>query len=489
MRKSLLQLLLAAFLMLSLNALHAQEAEAKLPSAFSVKLLNVNYDTPFRGTYTDFRNTTQGVELAYIHPINKFLNVAVPLKVGVARFPDNKEFDSGRVRMFGALDAILQFQVVPGDHVLNPYIMAGAGGVIEDRGRYENATMHVDFPVGLGLNIRLAKNVYANIQSEFRNSLSDLRNNTQIGTGLLLKFGKKAPPPPSDIDGDGIIDLEDDCPAIAGLSSLRGCPDGDGDGIADKSDDCPQTAGIAKFAGCPDSDNDGIKDSDDGCPTEAGPKDNNGCPIMDSDNDGVMDSDDKCPNEVGPKSNNGCPIVVVDSDNDGVPDEADSCPQVAGIAKFNGCPDTDGDGVQDSKDKCPAEAGTVSNNGCPEMEKEDVERLTFAMKNVQFNTSRATLKTSSNSTAILDEIAGLMKKYPKYSLSISGHTDSIGDSASNQKLSENRAKTCYDYLLRKGISASRMNYVGYGETQPIADNTYKDGRKKNRRVEFNMFLK
>jgi len=489
MRKSLLQLFFAAFLMLSVSALNAQDADAKLPGAMTFKALVINYDSPFRGAFTDYRNTTRGVEIGYIHPINKFFNLAIPLKVGVGRFPANKDFDSGRERLFGSLDAIVQFQIIPGDNVLSPYVMAGAGGVVEGRGLGNNSNMHVDLPYGVGLNIRLAENVYANVQSEFRNSLSDLRNNSQIGAGLMWRFGDVAPPPPPDIDGDGIIDTEDDCPAIAGLSSLRGCPDGDGDGIADKSDDCPTTAGIAKFAGCPDSDNDGIKDGDDGCPNEAGPKDNNGCPILDADNDGVVDADDKCPNEAGPKSNNGCPIIVLDSDKDGIPDENDNCPTVAGTAQFNGCPDTDGDGVQDSKDKCPGEAGTVSNNGCPEMEKADIERLTFAMKNVQFNSSRATLKTGSNSANILDEIAGLMKKYPKYSLSISGHTDSVGDSASNQKLSENRAKTCYDFLVRKGISPSRMNYIGYGESQPIADNINKAGRQKNRRVEFNMFLK
>jgi len=463
MRKSLLQLLLAAFLMVSLSAVQAQDTDEKMPGALTLKALFVNFDTPFRGEATDFQNTTNGVEIGYIHPINKFFNLAIPLKIGEARFPVNTDPGSGEKELFGALDAILQFQILPGDRIISPYVMAGAGALIERRGDDANSNMHLDLPMGVGTNVRLTKNLGLNVQAEFRNSLSDLRNNTQLGAGLIWKFGKAGPPPLADMDGDGIIDIDDDCPAVAGLSSLRGCPDGDGDGIADKSDDCPNTAGLAKFAGCPDSDSDGIKDGDDGCPTEAGPKDNNGCPIMDRDGDGVDDADDRCPDEKGPSNNNGCPVILI--------------------------VDTDGDGVEDVKDKCPTLAGPASNNGCPEMAKEDKERLTFAMKNVQFNTSRASLRTASNSANILDEIAGLMKKYPSYSLSISGHTDSVGDAASNQKLSENRAKTCYDYLILKGIDASRMNYVGYGETQPIADNINKAGREKNRRVEFNMFLK
>jgi len=74
-------------------------------------------------------------------------------------------------------------------------------------------------------------------------------------------------------------------------------------------------------------------------------------------------------------------------------------------------------------------------------------------------------------------------------LSISGHTDSVGSASSNQRLSERRAKSCYDYLTTKGISARQMSYAGYGETQPVADNKTKEGRQANRRVEFNVFLR
>jgi len=89
----------------------------------------------------------------------------------------------------------------------------------------------------------------------------------------------------------------------------------------------------------------------------------------------------------------------------------------------------------------------------------------------------------------MDQVADILSRYPNYNCSIGGHTDSVGNSASNQKLSEKRAKACYNYLVGKGISGSRLSYTGYGETQPIAENKFKDGREKNRRLEFNVYLK
>jgi len=82
----------------------------------------------------------------------------------------------------------------------------------------------------------------------------------------------------------------------------------------------------------------------------------------------------------------------------------------------------------------------------------------------------------------------IMRRYPDYKLKISGHTDSIGSRRPNQKLSEERAKSCYDYIVSKGISPTRLEYQGYGESRPIANNKYKEGREINRRVEFDLYL-
>ena len=189
---------------------------------------------------------------------------------------------------------------------------------------------------------------------------------------------------------------------------------------------------------------------------------------------------DRCPDTKGTLATNGCP----DTDSDGVADPDDNCPLAAGPKVYDGCPDTDGDGLDVSKDKCPNTFGTVAMSGCPEIAKEDKETLDIAMRAVQFDTGKNTLK--SESFRILRQIARIMERYPDYNLSIAGHTDNVGNPSANQSLSERRAKACYDYLISQGIPASRISYAGFGESRPIADNNTLNGKRLNRRVEFNI---
>ena len=103
-----------------------------------------------------------------------------------------------------------------------------------------------------------------------------------------------------------------------------------------------------------------------------------------------------------------------------------------------------------------------------------------------FETGKAALRATSY--PILDQVLDILSRYSDYKLRISGHTDSTGNAESNQALSQNRAKACYDYLVQKGVSPSRMSYIGYGESRPIANNKYASGREQNRRVEFDIYL-
>ncbi|MCL4111453.1 UNVERIFIED_CONTAM: hypothetical protein GTU68_020727 [Idotea baltica] len=275
-----------------------------------------------------------------------------------------------------------------------------------------------------------------------------------------------------DSDGDGVIDSEDDCPNDAG--KLNGCPDSDGDGVADKDDACPNAAGT--LSGCPDGDGDGVADKDDNCPTAAGNVD--GCP--DGDGDGVADKDDKCPS-VAALTADGCPA---DADGDGVVGAADKCPNQGGIVDANGCPkDTDGDGVADNDDKCPTVGGNVGPDGCTKpVPAKATEVFTRALTGVKFETSRAVLTRQSYN--IMDEVVSIMAEYPRLTLSIEGHTDSRGDDDKNMQLSITRAESVMSYLAGKGVDASRMRAVGFGELAPIADNNTSAGRSQNRRVAF-----
>lgn len=114
-----------------------------------------------------------------------------------------------------------------------------------------------------------------------------------------------------DRDNDGVEDGKDRCPDQAGTVALLGCPDADKDGVADIDDKCANTKQGTKVdaKGCPmDSDNDGVTDDLDRCPDVAGVSSLKGCP--DADGDGVADLDDKCPNTKGTLVNKGCPEIA-----------------------------------------------------------------------------------------------------------------------------------------------------------------------------------
>jgi outer membrane protein OmpA-like peptidoglycan-associated protein len=85
--------------------------------------------------------------------------------------------------------------------------------------------------------------------------------------------------------------------------------------------------------------------------------------------------------------------------------------------------------------------------------------------------------------AILDELIPGLKANPGMKVTLAGHTCSIGSEAYNQKLSERRAQSVYNYLVAKGIAAERLTVFGYGEMRPAFSNDTEDGRSKNRRVE------
>ncbi|TNE55014.1 MAG: hypothetical protein EP344_13670 [Bacteroidetes bacterium] len=104
------------------------------------------------------------------------------------------------------------------------------------------------------------------------------------------------------------------------------------------------------------------------------------------------------------------------------------------------------------------------------------------LRNVFFETASADLLPAS--TNELDRLVSLLQDVPTLRIQINGHTDNVGDDTSNQRLSENRAKSVYDYLVGKGIPAERLRFKGYGEGQPIETNDTDEGRARNRRTEF-----
>ncbi|MCH2107726.1 MAG: OmpA family protein [Polyangiaceae bacterium] len=214
-----------------------------------------------------------------------------------------------------------------------------------------------------------------------------------------------------------------------------------------------------------DLDGDGYPDGIDRCPELAedgrAPKPNDGCPgPEDADGDGIVDKKDKCPNDAedfdGIQDGDGCPEL--DADNDSVPDDGDACPFA------------------------PGPASNVSEPGCPSLTKVSADGHVDLLKPIEFERGRAVIKDQS--LPILDEVYALMKAQSQIRIAVHGHTDNVGSEPYNLDLSQKRSDSVMAYLVEKGIAAERLEAEGFGPSQPIDTNDTKEGRARNRRVEF-----
>jgi len=112
--------------------------------------------------------------------------------------------------------------------------------------------------------------------------------------------------------------------------------------------------------------------------------------------------------------------------------------------------------------------------------REDLLKMTLASE-ASFDFNKSDIKQAFQPS--LDKLATVMNKYNRSEITIIGHTDSVGSNAYNQGLSEERARSVKDYLLSRGVAASRINTVGRGESEPRDTNSTEAGRQLNRRVE------
>lgn len=172
------------------------------------------------------------------------------------------------------------------------------------------------------------------------------------------------------------------------------------------------------------------------------------------------------------------PPPPADTDKDGIIDEKDKCPTVPGVAKYDGCPipDTDGDGVNDEEDKCPKVPGDKDNFGCPKIE------ASIKLNNIQFKTGSAVLLPIALKE--LKKVNDYLKANTGFDVVVEGHTDNVGKAANNKVLSQKRAQSVVNYLVKLGTPKERLSAVGYGSEQPVADNKTAAGRTQNRRVAF-----
>ncbi|MDD5717004.1 MAG: OmpA family protein [Sulfuricurvum sp.] len=100
---------------------------------------------------------------------------------------------------------------------------------------------------------------------------------------------------------------------------------------------------------------------------------------------------------------------------------------------------------------------------------------------ITFDTGKTDIK--GNFGAVLDDVAGVMVKYPETSIEVQGYTDSTGSDAANLALSQQRAQSVASALGSRGVASERMKAIGYGKAMPVASNDTAAGREANRRVE------
>jgi len=206
------------------------------------------------------------------------------------------------------------------------------------------------------------------------------------------------------------------------------------------------------------------------------------CP-HDEEEETVMVEEVVCATEPPPGAlvdQNGC---AYDTDKDGVYDGIDMCqmtPEGVTVDRVGCALDSDGDAVPDYKDLCPdtPKGVIVDQDGCP-LPGEKV----LSLEGVNFGFDKATL--TDDAKQILEEAVTVLKDTDSIvEVRVEGHTDSIGTEAYNQQLSQERAQSVVDYLESRGINGSNLIPVGMGESEPVATNETKEGRAKNRRVDF-----
>ncbi len=390
--------------------------------------------------YTLFTNKTganipnddllQGVEIGYMHGLNRFLDVYVPIRLGVPTFKSGNNLLQGN----WGFDPSLIGKYDNGGMVV-PYATLGLSG--------ENIVQTLNWGaiLGAGLNFRIADQSFLTVGTGFRKSFTAQRNSWQHSLGLILPVSGKG------LDSEPTISAKQKAINDAAAARLQA----DAAAKAQKENAAKAAAEQAEAEKA----------------------------------------------RMEKEANMQAEKVRIEAENKAKAEKS----RMEGEAER-------------AKAKAEAEARAAAEKAQLEAEarkkaavtpppvittspvvtttttqtpvvltQSEQEVMTYAMQGVQFETGSAQLVKSSYS--VLDNVVSVLKGNKQLRLSIGGHTDKTGNEAANVKLSQQRANACMAYLVSKGISLSRLTAKGYGSSQPMSDNSTAEGRKMNRRVEFN----
>lgn len=270
------------------------------------------------------------------------------------------------------------------------------------------------------------------------------------------KYGTN--PYKADTDGDGLSDYDE----IFIYKSNPLSIDTDGDGLTDA-----QEVANATNPNLIDTDGDGLSDYEEVMLHNSNPN------IADSDRDGMTDMEEILA---------GSDPMKGDTDGDGIPDKDDKCPTVFGIKILKGCPQSEAF----VKEVQVRDTVYIKSKPDTVIIVQEIERIkkgeTYKPKGINFLTGSAEIRLESE--LILDDIYNWLEKEKDTKIEIQGHTDQEGNEDVNQRLSLDRAEAVMYYLIKKGISPTRLKAKGFGESQPLDNSGTKKAMAKNRRIEF-----
>lgn len=411
----------------------------------------------------------------------------------------------------------IRFILSPFDmDVWDPYVYGGAGGLYfnvdkkpsvqsPDPNIEENGTKG-QFPVGGGFSVAVSDAVLLDFSGGYTFTLTDDLNgynNSSIytdkvndgyynaGIGVIFVSGAGS----SDKDGDGLTKREE-----KEIGTDPDNPDTDGDGLKDGAEVRTHFTNPRN----PDTDGDSLKDGDEVNVYKTDPL------KADTDADGLNDYDEVVTYKTDP--------LVKDTDGDKLSDGSEVTeyhtdplkPDTDGDTLTDGDEiqihktdplkaDSDSDGLNDGEEvnmyrtnplDADTDAGTVDdftevNRGTnPLNPDDDVVKVDvpIVLEGITFETGKSDITPESE--VVLQGALKTLQTYSDIIVEISGHTDDVGSSSSNQALSQRRADSVRFWLISKGIQADRIIAKGYGEDFPRVPNDSPEHRRMNRRIEF-----
>jgi OOP family OmpA-OmpF porin len=443
----------------------------------------VDFQTPLTGQPFMFDRYKAVLNIGVQKYLSKFFDLRLGYSYGnvwhpfVTNYPnvENKRMVAATMHEIGLnlLYKLNNGKILNENAIFAPYVFTGVDpnyiSGIGDQGVYDD--FNVNIPVGVGFNFRTSNRFALAIEGAYKFNVDNSYGFTQAGIKGIYSLGKcrngSAPAPAAaaapkvdDADNDGIPDLTDECPFVAGKAEFFGCPDSDGDGIGDSRDKCPFEAGIAQNQGCKGVNN--VFEEGTG----------------DTDNDGIADNDDLCPDEAGPSSNNGCPAAGMEvKTSEASENNNTSTNTTTDNSAVNNNNTTTKSGT-DKNSNASKGAAAKSNNG-----KEAVKLSPSTEQNVgQKLVTTYTIAFSSGCSMSpgqiesLQKIASMLRNNPNYTVKINGHTAAGGKSESNMDMSVCRAEKVLGSLKMKGVDVKRTRLTGYGDSRPTGLGAEKDNR-------------